>query len=94
MGDNIAENKINSAIKSGYIRKDIFHPASSWLRPSDEEVRFIIQLTTLTDYELSNLLDVNDRTVRKWKSGETNMVFTTWYCLSCLLDIKIINLYA
>lgn len=86
-----AKDKIFSAIKRGSIQKDIFSPATSWLPPSREEVRFIIELTDLTDYELSNLLDVNDRTVRKWKSGETKMVFTTWCCLCCLLDIKIIN---
>lgn len=31
----------------------------------------------LTDIQLANRLDVDERTIRKWKSGETRMVFTT-----------------
>ncbi|EBX4077476.1 korC, partial [Salmonella enterica subsp. enterica serovar Infantis] len=37
-----------------------------------------------TDIQLANRLDVDERTIRKGKSGETSMVFTTWCCLCCL----------
>lgn len=82
--------EVFSAVENNYIRGDIFYPATSWLPPSTAEVCFIIGLTGLTDYSLANKLGVNDRTVRKWKSGETTMVFTTWCCLCCVLDVYII----
>lgn len=91
MDNGNLKNEVFSAVESGSIRADIFNPATSWVTPNDAEVRFIINLTALTDYELSNLLDVNDRTVRKWKSGESNMVFTTWCCLCRLIDVNIIS---
>ncbi|HCS6391504.1 TPA: korC [Escherichia coli] len=44
----------------------------------------VLSLIPLTDIQLANRLDVDERTIRKWKSGETSMVFTTWCCLCCL----------
>lgn len=31
----------------------------------------------LNDMQLADRLDLNERTVRKWRSGETKVVFTT-----------------
>jgi hypothetical protein len=41
----------------------------------------------LTDIQLANRLNVDERTVRKWKSGQTRMVFTTWCCLCWLAGL-------
>jgi hypothetical protein len=41
----------------------------------------------LTDIQLANRLAVDERTVRKWKSGQTRMVFTTWCCLCWLAGL-------
>ncbi|MGC6652994.1 hypothetical protein ACP0G4_24900, partial [Escherichia coli] len=32
-------------------------------------------------------LSMDERTIRKWKSGETRMVFTTWCCLCWLAGL-------
>lgn len=50
----------------------------------------------LTDSQLANRLAVNERTIRKWKSGQTSMVYTTRCCLCWLAGLgmpldKIIN---
>jgi hypothetical protein len=41
----------------------------------------------LTDSQLANRLDVDERTIRKWKSGQTSMVYTTWCCLCWLAGL-------
>ncbi|MBQ5189003.1 korC [Klebsiella pneumoniae] len=45
------------------------------------------QCLPLTDIQLANRLDVDERTIRKGKSGETSMVFTTWCCLCWLAGL-------
>jgi hypothetical protein len=44
-------------------------------------------LIPLTDSQLANRLDVDERTIRKWKSGQTRMVYTTWCCLCWLAGL-------
>ncbi|RXP40029.1 hypothetical protein D9K48_23120 [Escherichia coli] len=46
-----------------------------------------LQQCPLTDIQLANRLDVDERTIRKGKSGETSMVFTTWCCLCWLAGL-------
>lgn len=55
--------------------------------PSSTEIRVVRALIPLTDIQLANRLDVGGRTIRKWKSGETLMVFTTWCCLCWLAGL-------
>jgi transcriptional regulator with XRE-family HTH domain len=57
-----------------------------WQKPTVEEIQLVRGLILLTDSQLANRLDVDERTIRKWKSGETSMVFTTWCCLCWLAD--------
>lgn len=59
-------------------------PGEEWARPEIADVRHILSLIPLDDKQLADRLHVRDRTVRKWRSGETRMVFTTWCCL-CLV---------
>lgn len=59
-------------------------PGEEWVRPEIADVRHILSLISLDDKQLADRLHVRDRTVRKWRSGETRMVFTTWCCL-CLV---------
>ncbi|MEI9629322.1 korC [Phytobacter diazotrophicus] len=56
-------------------------PGEEWTRPKNDEVRQVLSLITLNDMQLADRLDVRERTVRKWRKGETRMVFTTWCCL-------------
>lgn len=53
----------------------------SWQRPSVRDIAVVRGLIPLTDVELAHRLDVDERTIRKWKSGQTRMVYTTWCCL-------------
>ncbi|HHL6299661.1 TPA: korC [Klebsiella pneumoniae] len=56
-------------------------------KPTVEEIQLVRGLILLTDSQLANRLDVDERTIRKWKSGETSMVFTTWCCLCWLAGL-------
>ncbi|HAT3516178.1 korC [Serratia marcescens] len=74
------------------IEADQFNPGTlcsgeSWIAPSASEVCVVRELISLTDIQLANRLDVDERTIRKWKSGETRMVFTTWCCLCWLAGL-------
>lgn len=44
---------------------------------SAKEIRLVRALSPLTDIQLANRLDVDERTIRKWKSGQTRRVFIT-----------------
>ena len=58
-----------------------------WQKPTVSEILLVRDLIPLTDRQLANRLDVDERTIRKWKSGETSMVFTTWCCLCWLAGL-------
>ncbi|AYA14767.1 TPA: korC [Enterobacter hormaechei subsp. oharae] len=67
-----------------------------WQKPTVDEIQLVRGLISLTDSQLANRLAVNERTIRKWKSGQTSMVYTTWCCLCWLAGLgmpldKIIN---
>ncbi len=58
-----------------------------WQVPTAHETGLVRALIPLNDTQLANRLDVNERTIRKWKSGETHIVFTTWCCLCWLAGV-------
>lgn len=58
-----------------------------WQKPTVDEIQLVRGLIFLTDSQLANRLDVDERTICKWKSGETSMVFTTWCCLCWLAGL-------
>lgn len=67
-----------------------------WQKPTVDEIQLVRGLISLTDSQLANRLAVNERTIRKWKSGQTSMVYTTWCCMCWLAGLgmpldKIIN---
>lgn len=70
----------NARQVQGLIELEKFNPETlcsgeSWMAPSASEVSVVRALIPLTDIQLANRLDVDERTIRKWKSGETRMVF-------------------
>lgn len=74
------------------IELETFNPETlcsgeSWMAPSVSEVCVVRTLISLTDIQLANRLDVDERTIRKCKTGETRMVFTTWCCLCWLAGL-------
>lgn len=58
-----------------------------WQIPTVDEIQLVRALIPLTDRQLANRLDVDERTIRKWKSGQTRMVFSTWCCLCWLAGL-------
>ncbi|EAR7425286.1 korC [Escherichia coli] len=55
-----------------------------WQKPTVDEIQLVRGLIFLTDSQLANRLTVDERTICKWKSGETSMVYTTWCWLAGL----------
>ena len=58
-----------------------------WQKPTVSEILLVRDLIPLTDRQLAHRLDVDERTIRKWKSGQTRMVYTTWCCLCWLAGL-------
>ena len=58
-----------------------------WQKPTVDEIQLVRGLIFLTDSQLANRLSVDERTICKWKSGETSMVYTTWCCLCWLAGL-------
>lgn len=58
-----------------------------WEHPEAGDIKHVLSMIPLTDIALANQLDVDERTIRKWKSGQTRMVFTTWCCLCWLAGL-------
>lgn len=58
-----------------------------WINPNKNEVALVLNEIKLTDKEIALKLNVNERTVRKWKSGSTRMQFPTWCCLCYLAGL-------
>ncbi|WKW42070.1 korC [Kosakonia cowanii] len=55
-----------------------------WQIPTVQEILLSRAFIPLTDIQLANRLNVDERTIRKWKSGQTMMVYTTWCWLAGL----------
>lgn len=68
-------------VATGTFNADTLLPGEEWTRPNIADVRHVLSLITLNDIQLVDRLYVRERTVRKWRKGETRMVFTTWCCL-------------
>jgi len=49
----------------------------TWQTPSVRDIAVVRGLIHLNDVQLAHRLDVDERTIRKWKSGQTRMVYTT-----------------
>lgn len=83
------ENKqrIRDLIEAGEFNGYTLVSGEDWQKPTAPEILLVRDLIPLTDIQLANRLDVDERTVRKWKSGQTRMVFTTWCCLCWLAGL-------
>ena len=79
--------QIKALIEAGQFNPETLCSGESWMSPSATEIRLVRALIPLTDIQLANRLAVDERTVRKWKSGQTRMVFTTWCCLCWLAGL-------
>ena len=78
---------IHSLVKTNAFNLYTLASTESWQRPSVRDIAVVRGLIPLTDVELAHRLDVDERTIRKWKTGQTRMVFTTWSCLCWLAGL-------
>lgn len=81
------EQRIRELIEAGEFNGYTLVSGEDWQKPTAPEILLVRDLIPLTDIQLANRLDVDERTVRKWKSGQTRMVFTTWCCLCWLAGL-------
>ncbi|MEE2326253.1 hypothetical protein VAJ37_25105 [Klebsiella pneumoniae] len=78
---------IHSLIKTHAFNGYTLVSTKYWQTPSVSDISVVRGLIPLTDLELAHRLAVDPRTIRKWKSGQTQMVFTTWCCLCWLAGL-------
>lgn len=60
---------------------------TSWKVPSGDEVKEVIELINLTDVAIAEKLRIETRTIRKWKSGNTDISLANWFCLCWLAGL-------
>lgn len=84
-----SDNKqyIRDLIEAGVFNGYTLVSGEWWQAPTVYETGLIRALIPLNDIQLANRLDVDERTIRKWKSGQTRMVFTSWCCLCWLAGL-------
>ncbi|HDU1794867.1 TPA: korC [Klebsiella pneumoniae] len=68
---------IRELIEAGEFNGYTLVSGENWKPPTVDDIAVVRGLIPLTDIRL----DVDERTIRKWKTGQTRMVFTTWCCL-------------
>ncbi len=78
------KQQICNLIEAGEFNGYTLVSGENWEKPTAPEIQLIRSLIPLTDIQLANRLDVDERTIRKWKSGQTKIVYTTWCCLCWL----------
>ncbi|MDH0356662.1 MULTISPECIES: hypothetical protein [Morganella] len=81
------ELRIRELIETGKFNGYTLVSGEDWQIPTVREITFVRGLIPLTDIQLANRLNVDERTVRKWKSGQTRIVFSTWCCLCWLAGL-------
>ena len=50
--------------------------------PSPDDIDAVIKPTGLTSRGLAQLLQVNDRTVRHWRSGRLDVPYSNWLAMN------------
>ncbi|HDR2515778.1 korC [Citrobacter braakii] len=78
---------IRELIEAGEFNGYTLVSGENWKPPTVDDIAVVRGLIPLTDIRLANRLDVDERTIRKWKTGQTRMVFTTWCCLCWLAGL-------
>lgn len=79
--------RIRVLIEAGEFNGYTLVSGEDWQIPTVQEILLVRAFIPLTDIQLANRLNVDERTIRKWKSGQTMMVYTTWCCLCWLAGL-------
>lgn len=64
------------------VRASCFQPASSWTPPTAQEFRIMLSVLGYSQTTFAGLIDVTDRTVRRWASGDKQVAYSAW-CVMC-----------
>lgn len=79
--------RIQELIEADQFNPETLCSGESWMPPSVSEIVLIRTMIPLSGSVLARRLAVNERTIRKWTSGQTGMTFTTWCCLCWLAGL-------
>ncbi len=67
----------------GEIRPECLQKAARWVVPTVEEIKAVLAMTGWSGVEFSRKIDTNDRTVRRWLSGDQPIPYAAW-CVLCV----------
>ncbi|MDR3443291.1 MAG: transcriptional regulator [Legionella sp.] len=73
----------NSYNIQGGIRPECLHKPNRWEKPTGEEIKVALSMAGWSGVELSRRIDTNDRTVRRWLSGDQPIPYAVW-CILCV----------
>lgn len=69
------------AIQQGLSPACLLPFSQGWESPSPQDVRIILQMAALTEHKAGLYVGLDQRTIRRWKSGTTAPSYAGW----CLL---------
>lgn len=64
------------------IRSTCFQPARTWTPPTADEFRIMLNVLGYSQTTFAAIIDVTDRTVRRWAKGEKPIAYSAW-CVMC-----------
>lgn len=64
------------------IRASCFQPAWNWTPPTADEFRLMLNVLGYSQTTFAYVIDVTDRTVRRWARGEKPIAYSAW-CVLC-----------
>ena len=64
------------------LRPETLCECSSWSPPSPDEIRAVLSMANWSTTEFARKAGIEDRTARRWASGEKPMPYLAW-CVLC-----------
>lgn len=74
---------LNSYNIQGDIHPECLQKPTLWVTPSGQEIKAALAMAGWSGVEFSRRISVNDRTVRRWLSGELPIPYVAW-CVLCV----------
>lgn len=66
-------------LKGMRVRRSLFNPITTWSEPDHREVTLVLDKLGLPANRVARMVGVSgDRTVRRWKSGESPISYSAW----------------
>lgn len=67
----------------GEIRPECLQGPENWSTPTGPEIKTALAIAGWSGVEFSRRIDTNDRTVRRWLSGDQPIPYAAW-CVLCV----------